>query len=162
LFRGGILTLNHSSTNSVDNDTLRLATITAVKESQTYSPTINWYTLMPKARFPHYFATLIVIASCASAYAQSVVDPSPTYPTCTYGNRIKGTQKKFPCRVITSGKGGEVLFIDEYSGRLTNSKTVARHDERKGWYAPAVRKNECLLRGQGSEYICAGKPWAGI
>lgn len=81
-----------------------------------------------KVSFSVYFSVFVVTASCTTALAQSVVDPAPTYPTCTYGNRIKGTQKKFPCRVITNGKEGEVIFIEEYSGKLPNSKTVARHD----------------------------------
>ena len=105
---------------------------------------------------------LLSLGCGGMAHAQSVVDPEPTHPMCTYGNRIKGTKKAFPCRVIIDSKSKEVIFIDEYAGKSKNSKFVARHDERQGWYAPAMRKSECLLRGQGAEYICIGKPWTGV
>jgi len=82
---------------------------------------------------------------------------------CIYGNRMKGTQKQFPCRVIVDGINGGVIFIDEYAGRIkATSKWVARHDKETGWYTTGKRSNECLLRGQGAEYICLGSPWSGI
>jgi len=105
---------------------------------------------------------LVALACSGRAHAQSAVDPEPTHPICTYGNRIKGTKKAFPCRVIVDGRSKEVIFIDEYAGKSRSSQFVGRHDEKQGWYAPAVRKSECLLRGQGAEYICIGKIWAGV
>jgi len=101
-------------------------------------------------------------AFLSHAHAQSVVDPPSKYSMCIYGNRAKGTQQKMPCRVITDGRTGEVIFIDEYTGRSKSSRLVARHDSNQGWYAPEIRKSECLLRGQGVEFICIGKPWSGI
>jgi len=100
--------------------------------------------------------------SRTSANAQSAVEPAPKYPMCIYGNRAKGTQRKFPCRVIIDGKNGEVTFIDEYASRSISSKMLARHDGNQGWYSPVLRKGECMLRGQGVEYICIGKPWSGV
>lgn len=108
------------------------------------------------------FGFLIIASSCTTALAQSVVEPAPKYPMCIYGNRAKGIQKTFPCRVITDGRTEEVIFIDEYAGRSKNSRFIARHDGNQGWYAPVVMKSECLLRGQGVEYICIGKPWKGV
>jgi hypothetical protein len=105
---------------------------------------------------------LIAAASGTATLAQSVVDPAPKYPICTYGNRIKGTQKRFPCRVVTNGSNGKVIFIDEYASRSLNSKMLTRHDDKQGWFAPAMRNGECLLRDQGAEYICIGNPWSGI
>ena len=82
---------------------------------------------------------------------------------CIYGNRIKGTQKQFPCRVMVDGVNGGAIFIDEYAGRIEGAaKWVATHDEKTGWHAPTMRGNECLLRGQGAEYMCVGSPWSGI
>jgi hypothetical protein len=107
-------------------------------------------------------AVLVALAYGNMAHAQSVVEPEPTHPICTYGNRIKGTKKTFPCRVIIDGRSKEVIFIDEYASKSKSSKLVARHDEKREWYAPAMRKSECLLRGQGAEYICIGRPWTGI
>ena len=107
-------------------------------------------------------AVLVSLTCGGIAHAQSVVDPEPTHPMCTYGNRIKGTKKVFPCRVIIDGRSKEVTFIDEYGGKSKSSKFIARHDEKQGWYAPVYRKSECLLRGQGAEYICIGKPWTGV
>ena len=110
-----------------------------------------------------WIASFCVSCTCNISLAQSVVDPASTYPICIYGNRIKGTQKRFACRVIIDGLNGGVIFIDEYAGRFAGrSKMISRHDEETGWYAPAIRKNECLLRGQGAEYICLGNPWSGI
>lgn len=107
-------------------------------------------------------AILVAITCGGRAHAQSVVDPEPTHPMCTYGNRIKGTKKQFPCRVIINGSSGDVIFIDEYAGKSKSSSFVLRHDNKTGWYAPAIRKSECLLREQGTEYICIGKPWTGL
>ena len=109
-----------------------------------------------------------IAAACAflafdsMARAQSVVPPASTHPTCIYGNRIKGVQKKFPCRVLTNGVGGDVIFIDEYSEKSLKSAFVARHGDGSGWYAPRLRNNQCLLRRQGAEYICLGPKWSGI
>lgn len=107
-------------------------------------------------------AVLASLAFGGMTHAQSVVDPEPTHAMCTYGNRIKGTKKVFQCRVIIDGGSKEVIFVDEYGGKSKSSKLITRHDEKQGWYAPVHRKSECLLRGQGAEYICIGKPWSGV
>ena len=117
--------------------------------------------MLPMKKLSFCLASYILATSSMTALAQSVVDPAPTYPMCSYRS-TKGTQKKFPCRVIANGKDGEVIFIDEYAGRSLNSRMVSRHDGKQGWYAPVMRKNECLLRKQGAEYICIGKSWSGI
>jgi hypothetical protein len=106
---------------------------------------------------------IITFALCIpSAFSQSVVDSPREYPLCIYGNRNKGTQTSFSCRVITNSMTNEVIFIDEYTGRSFNSRLVSRHDESQVWYAPVMRKNQCLLRRQGAEFICLGKPWSGV
>ena len=76
---------------------------------------------------------------------------------CIYMNKAKGTKLNVSCRVITSGKGGDVIFIDEY-----RTSGVVRHDSNSGWYAPKHRNNDCLLRKQGLESICYQSAWDGI
>ena len=108
-------------------------------------------------------ATVLVALACSGkAHDQSVVDPEPTHPMCTYGNQIRGIKKAFPCKVVIDGRSKKIIFINEYAGKSKSAKLVTNHSEKQGWYAPAMRKSECLLRGQGAEYICIGKPWTGI
>ena len=109
-----------------------------------------------------------IAAACAflaldsMARAQSVVPPASTHPTCIYGNRIKGLQKKFLCRVLTNEVGGDVIFTDEYSGKSLKSAFAARYGDGYRWYAPRLINNQHLLSGQVAESICLGSKWSGI
>lgn len=108
--------------------------------------------------------TLLLAATLlnfTSAFAQSVVPPSPDRLTCFYTNHATSEQARFPCRVITTRVGGPVSFIDEYDqyGTVHRHYTKPQPSVANPWYAPKLRASECLLRSQGAESICLNAPW---